>query len=66
MEVIQTFMPAPLSEAELTVLIDKAVSDSGADSMKAMGQVMGLLKPQLQGRADMAEVSKLIKARLQG
>lgn len=66
MEVIQTFMPAPLSEAELTALIDNAISDSGADSMKAMGQVMGLLKPQLQGRADMAEVSKLIKARLQG
>lgn len=66
MEVIQTFMPAPLSEAELSELIDHAIADSGADSMKAMGQVMGILKPQLQGRADMAEVSKIIKARLQG
>jgi len=62
--VIQSFMPAALSNEEIEQSIADAIASTGADSMKDMGKVMGILKPQLQGRADMAEVSKLIKARL--
>ena len=62
--VIQDFLPAQLSEEELSNMIAAAVSSTGAESMKDMGKVMGILKPQLQGRADMGEVSKLIKSQL--
>ena len=62
--VLQEFMPAALGEAELNNLIDQAISDTGAEGMKDMGKVMGKLKPQIQGKADMGEVSKQIKARL--
>lgn len=65
-ELIQTYLPAPLTDEEITAIIDSAVSDSGAASVKDMGKVMGLVKPQLQGRADMGSVSKTIKARLAG
>lgn len=64
MAVIQEFMPAPLSDEELDALIDKAIADSGADSVKAMGQVVALVKPAAQGRADMGSVSRKIKERL--
>lgn len=64
MTVIQTFLPSPLTEEEISGLIEEAVAQSGAASMQDMGKVMGLLKPKMQGRADMAEVSKLIKAKL--
>lgn len=63
--VIEEFLPAPLSEAEVTALIDQAIADTGANSMRAMGQVMAQIKPQIQGRADAAQVSALVKARLQ-
>ncbi|ARN74292.1 GatB/YqeY domain-containing protein [Oceanicoccus sagamiensis] len=62
--VIQDFLPAQLSEAELASMIADAVAGTGAESMKDMGKVMGILKPKLQGRADMGEVSKLIKSQL--
>ena len=62
--VIQEFMPEQLGPEELGQLIAEAIAQSGAESMKDMGKVMGLLKPKLQGRADMAEISKLIKAKL--
>jgi uncharacterized protein len=62
--IIQTYLPEPLSETELSALIDEAMSQSGAASIKDMGKVMALLKPKLQGRADMGAVSALIKARL--
>ncbi len=62
--VIQDFLPAQLSEEELSAMIADAVSSTGAESMKDMGKVMGILKPKLQGRADMGEVSKLIKSQL--
>lgn len=62
--IIQDFLPAQLSEAELSELVKAAVASSGAESMKDMGKVMAALKPQLQGRADMGEVSKMIKAAL--
>ena len=63
-EVIQEFMPAALSEDEITEIIDAAVASTGASSMQGMGAVMGIIKPQLQGRADMGKVSQLVKARL--
>ncbi len=64
MVVIQTFLPAQLSEQEIADLITAAISASGAESMKDMGKVMGILKPQLQGRADVGAVSGKIKAAL--
>ena len=64
MEVIQEFMPAQLSEAEISALIDTAIASSGASSAKDMGKVMGIIKPQLQGKADMGAVSKLVKEKL--
>lgn len=64
MSVIQEFMPAALSEDEISDLIDKAMTETGASSMQDMGKVMAVLKPEMQGRADMGEVSKLIKAKL--
>lgn len=63
-KVIQEFMPAALSEAELNELIEQAVASTGAASIKDMGALMAVLKPQLQGRADMGQVSQMIKARL--
>lgn len=64
MSVIQTFLPQALTEAEIAEMIDDAVAQTGAASMQDMGKVMGQLKPKMQGRADMAEVSKLIKSKL--
>jgi uncharacterized protein YqeY len=64
MSVIQDFMPQALTEDEVNALIDDAMTKTGASSMQDMGKVMGLLKPQMQGRADMGQVSKLIKAKL--
>ncbi|MFU8838657.1 MAG: GatB/YqeY domain-containing protein [Thiohalomonadaceae bacterium] len=62
--VIQTYLPAPLDEAELDNLINEAISSSGASGMQDMGKVMGQLRAKVQGRADMGEVSNRIKARL--
>lgn len=64
MAVIHEFMPAALSQAEIEQLVDDAINESGASSMQQMGAVMAILKPKVQGRADMGEVSKLVKARL--
>lgn len=63
-DLIQTYLPEPLSEAEITTLIDNAMQQTGASSIRDMGKVMGILKPEMQGRADMGKVSGLIKARL--
>lgn len=62
--VIAEFLPQPFTDAELAALIDSAVAASGATAAADMGKVMAILKPQLQGRADMAVASKLVKARL--
>lgn len=62
--VISEFLPAQLDEAELQKIINKAVSNSQASGMQDMGKVMGLVKPQIQGRADMGLASKLVKAAL--
>jgi uncharacterized protein YqeY len=64
LELIQQYLPEQLTEAEINELIDAAMEQTGASSMKDMGKVMGQLKPKLQGRADMGAVSALIKARL--
>ncbi len=64
--IIQEYLPAQLSDAEIMQLIDEAVSNTGASSMQDMGKVMGQLKPKLQGRADMGAVSGKIKAKLSG
>ncbi|AIF97824.1 MAG TPA: GatB/YqeY domain-containing protein [Alteromonas australica] len=62
--VIEAFLPKPLSEDELNSLIDDAMASTGASGMQDMGKVMGVLKPQVQGRADMGALSGKIKARL--
>lgn len=63
-EVLQDFLPLPLGETELAALIDAALRQTGASAIGDMGKVMAILKPQLQGRADLAAVSKTIRARL--
>lgn len=60
--VIQDFLPQPLTEGEIDAMVAQAIADTGAKSVKDMGSVMTLLKPQMQGRADMAVVSARIKA----
>lgn len=62
--VIAEFLPEPLGEAEIDTLISAAIADSGATSARDMGKVMALLKPRLQGRADLGAVSTRVKARL--
>ena len=59
--VIQDFLPQALTEAEIDEMVAKAIADVGAASIKDMGRVMAVLKPQMQGRADMAVVSARIK-----
>ncbi len=63
-EVIQEFLPKALSEEELDAIIKGALEESGAVSMQDMGKVMGLIKPQVVGRADMSAISQKIKAAL--
>ncbi|WP_347988718.1 GatB/YqeY domain-containing protein [Methylomonas sp. AM2-LC] len=60
--VIQHYLPLPLTEAEIDAMVTQAIAETGATSIKEMGSVMALLKPQMQGRADMAVVSARIKA----
>jgi uncharacterized protein YqeY len=62
--VIQEFLPQQLSEDEIALIIEDALSGIDATGMAAMGPLMGLIKPKLQGRADMGAVSKLVKAKL--
>jgi uncharacterized protein YqeY len=62
--VINSFLPTALTEQEIAGLLDQAISNSGAESVRDMGKVMALLKPELQGRADVAAVSQLVKQRL--
>jgi len=62
--ILQTYLPAQLSEAELDALIGEAIASTGAASVKDMGKVMGVVKAKAQGRADMSAVSARIKAKL--
>ncbi|WP_370291824.1 GatB/YqeY domain-containing protein [Thalassolituus sp.] len=63
-DVISEFLPAALSEEELARLVADAIAQSGAAGMQDMGKVMGILKLQVQGRADMAQISQLVKSQL--
>jgi len=65
LQIIREYLPEALSEAEINALVEQSIQTSGATSIKDMGKVMGILKPQLQGRADMKIVSLLIKSRLE-
>jgi uncharacterized protein YqeY len=62
--VIQDFLPTALTDAEIADLVQSAISQTGAASMADMGKVMGILRPQVQGRADTGAVSGLVKAAL--
>lgn len=63
-EVIQGYLPQPLSEAEIVQAIEAAITEAGGSGIGAMGKVMAILKPRLQGRADMTEVSARVRSRL--
>lgn len=62
--VLQDYMPPAMSDDDVAAAIDKAIADTGASSMKDMGKLMGVLKPLLQGRADLGAVSGKIKQKL--
>jgi len=61
--IINNYMPEQLSDAEISVAVDKAIADTGASSMADMGKLMGVLKGALAGRADMSVVSAVIKSK---
>lgn len=63
-EVIQDFLPTALTELEIAELIQAAIASTGAESMRDMGKVMGIIKPQIQGRADAGVVSDSVKKAL--
>ena len=62
--VINEFLPEALADDDINNLIEKAISETGAESMRDMGRVMGIIRPQIQGRADAGEVSKRVKEAL--
>jgi len=63
-DVLSGYLPRAMTTQELEALIEKVLAETGASTMKDMGQVMGRIKAEAQGRADMAEISTMIKARL--
>ena len=65
-DVVRSFMPTPLTDAEVDALIDAAIAATGAASMRDMGKVMGQLKGEVAGKADMGAVSAKVKAKLSG
>lgn len=62
--ILEPYLPAQLSEQEVAAEVQAAIAESGASGMKDMGKVMGILKPKLQGKADMGQVSAQVKAQL--
>ncbi|MEX1032076.1 MAG: GatB/YqeY domain-containing protein [Cellvibrionaceae bacterium] len=62
--VIDEFLPEALSDDELAAIVDQAIADTGAEGPRDMGKVMGLVKPQIQGRADMGAASQMVKQKL--
>jgi uncharacterized protein len=64
--VLQAYMPQALSDADIAAAVADAIQSSGAKAMSDMGKVMAALKPKLAGRADMSQVSALVKSRLAG
>jgi len=65
-EYLTVYLPEQMSEADLADAVQKAIAKSGAESMQDMGKVMGILRPQIDGRADMGMASALVKSALQG
>ncbi len=65
-EIIESYLPEPLGEEEIAALVEQAIGEAGATSPRDMGKVMGLLKPRLQGRADMGQVATLVRQKLSG
>jgi uncharacterized protein YqeY len=66
LEIVQSYLPAPLDAARIAALVGEAVQEVAAQSLRDVGRVVGVLKPRLQGRADLSEVSRLVKERLAG
>ena len=66
LEIVQSYLPAPLDAARIAALVGEAIQEVAAQSLRDLGRVMGVLKPRLQGRADLSEVSRLVKERLAG
>ncbi|MGR0278009.1 GatB/YqeY domain-containing protein [Marinomonas dokdonensis] len=64
MAIISEFLPTPLTDDEVAAIVKAAIAETGASSMQQMGAVMAIVKPQVQGRADMAQISKQVKAQL--
>lgn len=64
LSILSAYLPAQMSDAEITAAIDAAMASTGAAGPKDMGKLMGVLKPQLAGKADMGKVSALVKAKL--
>ena len=62
--VLQSYLPQPLTDAEVNALLERAILETGAAGMKDMGKVMAIVKPQITGRADAGKVSALVKSRL--
>ncbi|MDQ6981773.1 MAG: GatB/YqeY domain-containing protein [Mariprofundus sp.] len=62
--IIQAYLPDPLSDDELLVIVDQAISDTGAAGMRDMGEVMAIVKDRSAGRADMGKLSGIVKVRL--
>ena len=63
-EIIKAYLPAALSEDEIAAIVEAAIAQTGASSMADMGKVMGIVKPQVQGRGDMGAVSGIVKQKL--
>ena len=66
LEIVQGYLPAPLDGARIAAVVGEAIQEVAAQSLRDVGRVMGVLKPRLQGRADLSEVSRLVKERLAG
>jgi uncharacterized protein YqeY len=66
LEIVQSYLPAPLDAARIAALVGEAIQEVAAQSLRDLGRVMAVLKPRLQGRADLSEVSRLVKERLAG
>jgi len=64
LKVINLYMPKQLSESEIESVVDQVISQTGASGMQDMGKLMGVLKGELSGKADMGIVSKIIKSKL--
>ena len=64
LSIVQSYLPEPLTDAEINELLQQAIAETGAKSIQDMGKVMGVLKPKVQGRTDMGLISGLVKEKL--